>query len=163
MSRGPFLSRDPGVDTEAGVRLRVEPVHPKGHQEGRKQEGGDGGSAGTQSDMGHQACVQATSRLPAEERPGVGLEATVATVKQQTAKFKAHLFHFISPVTCSKLKSQLFPLCATGKRTVPITIVRIRWVGECEEQAWADYIPSFQFHHLHLGPKIPVSVTVLRL
>lgn len=145
------------------MRLRVEPVHPKGHQEGRKQEGGDGGSAGTQSGTGHQACIQAMARLPAEERPGVGLGATVATVKQQTAKFKAQLFHFVSPVACSKLKSQLFPVCAMGKRTGPTTAVRIRWVGVCEEQAWADYIPSFQFHHLHMGPVIPVSITVLRL
>lgn len=155
LSRGPFLSRDPGVDTEAGVRLRVEPVHPEGHQEGRKQEGGDGGSAGTQSDTGHQACVQALSRLPAEERPGVGLEATVATVKQQTAKFKAQLFHFIIPVTCSKLKSQLFPVCAVGKRTVPVTVVRIRWVSVCQAQARANHTPLISIPPPSRGPSNP--------
>lgn len=91
LSRGPFLSRDPGVDTEAGVRLRVEPVHPEGHQEGRKQEGGDGGSAGTQSDTGHQACVQALSRLPAEERLGWGLKPQLPQLnsKQPSSKLSS--------------------------------------------------------------------------
>lgn len=87
LSTGPSgqasLSRDPGVDAEAGVRLSVEPVHLEGHREGR-EKGGDGGSTGTQSDMG-----RFTS--PCRGAPWGGAGSHSSRSYNQTAKFKAQL------------------------------------------------------------------------